>query len=91
MSNKKALAVEFINKIRTSKPQDLNKLILNEVGEEMANFFLDYARLLMAQQPNHPVENAGSLMLMGYLIRAKEDQRLSSFQSYKLPPGQYLQ
>lgn len=91
MLNKKMFAINFINRVRTSNPQDLDKLVAMEVGEELSNFFLEYATTLTTNAPNQPIQNATSLMLMGYLIRAKEDQQIPNFQGYQLLPGQFLQ
>jgi hypothetical protein len=72
---KKALAVEFINQIRTMDPADLNALITREAGEELAQFFLTYSANLISKDPERVLENTSSLMLMGYLIRASEERR----------------
>ena len=72
---KKALAIELINRIRTMDPADLNALILRDAGEELAQFFLSYSANLVSRDPQRVVENASSLMLMGYLIRASEERQ----------------
>jgi hypothetical protein len=72
---KKALAVDFINQIRTMDPAELNALITREAGEELAQFFLSYSANLISKDPERVLENTSSLMLMGYLIRASEDRR----------------
>ncbi len=71
---KKALAIEFINRIRTMEAADLNALIVREAGEELAQFFLSYSASLISKDPQRVVENTSSLMLMGYLIRAAEER-----------------
>jgi hypothetical protein len=50
----------------------LHALILGEAGEDLAQFFLAYATDLMEREPGRAVENASSLLLIGYLIRAFE-------------------
>ncbi len=72
---KKGLAIEFINRIRTMDAADLNALIVRDAGEELAQFFLSYSASLVSKDPPRVVENASSLMLMGYLIRAAEERR----------------
>ncbi len=72
---KKALAIEFINRIRTMEAVDLNALIVREAGEELAQFFLAYSANLISKDPQRVVENTSSLMLMGYLIRAAEERQ----------------
>jgi hypothetical protein len=71
---KKGFAVEFINRIRTMEPAELNAMIVREAGEELAQFFLTYSANLISRDPARVVENTSSLMLMGYLIRAAEDR-----------------
>jgi hypothetical protein len=71
---KKGLAIEFINRIRTMDASELNALIVREAGEELAQFFLTYASSLISKDPGRVIENTSSLMLMGYLIRAAEEQ-----------------
>jgi hypothetical protein len=86
--NKKDLAMEFINAIRTMDPAELNALIVKEAGEELAQFFLSYAANLISKDPSRVLENTSSLMLMGYLIRQNEERQGGSFgavfQSYAL-------
>jgi hypothetical protein len=72
---KKALAVEFINRIRAMDPVVLHAMISREAGEELSRFFLSYASNLISRDPERVLENTSSLMLMGYLIRAAEEQR----------------
>lgn len=88
IKNKKDLAVDFINKIRTMEPAALNALIVKEAGEDLAQFFLSYSANLISKDPARVLENTSSLMLMGYLIRtyeerAQEDMR-GTTQSYAL-------
>ena len=71
---KRELAVEFIRRIRTMEREKLHALILREAGEELAQFFLAYATDLMEREPERAVENASSLLLIGYLIRAFEGE-----------------
>jgi hypothetical protein len=71
---KKGFAIEFINRIRTMEPSELNALIVREAGEDLAQFFLTYASSLISKDPERAIENTSSLMLMGYLIRAAEDR-----------------
>jgi hypothetical protein len=71
---KKGFAVEFINRIRTMDPSELNAMIVREAGEELAQFFVSYSANLISRDPERALENTSSLMLMGYLIRAAEDR-----------------
>ena len=74
IKDKKELAVEFINSIRTMDPAALNTLIVREAGEDLAQFFLNYASNLISKDPARVLENTSSLMLMGYLIRQNEEK-----------------
>lgn len=88
IKDKKELAVEFINSIRTMDPAALNSLIVREAGEELAQFFLNYASNLISKDPARVLENTSSLMLMGYLIRQNEEKnkpaQQTMMQSYAL-------
>lgn len=75
--NKKDLAVDFIRSIQTMAPGVLSGLITQEAGEELAQFFFSYSASLISKDPSRLLENASSLMLMGYLIRSDEEKRAS--------------
>ena len=74
VKTKRDLAVEFINAIRTMDAGTLNQLIVQEAGEELAQFFLSYSANLISRDPARVLENTSSLMLMGYLIRCHEER-----------------
>lgn len=88
IKDKKELAVDFINSIRTMDPAALNSLIVKEAGEDLAQFFLNYASNLISKDPARVLENTSSLMLMGYLIRQNEEKtkpvQQNLMQSYAL-------
>ena len=69
---KRELAVQFIRRIRSMERERLHALILEEAGEELAQFFLAYASDLIDREPRRAAENASSLLLIGYLIRGFE-------------------
>jgi hypothetical protein len=69
---KRDLAIDFIRKVRTMPRDDLHDLILRNAGEDLAQFFLTYAKDLMAREPERAAENASSLLLIGYLIHCFE-------------------
>jgi hypothetical protein len=71
---KRELAVQFIRRIRCMERDRLHALILEEAGEELAQFFLTYASDLIDREPQRAAENASSLLLIGYLIRAFESE-----------------
>ena len=71
-AEKRDLAVEFIRQIRSMDREKLHGLILDRAGEDLAQFFLAYATDLMEREPDRAVENASSLLLIGYLIRCFE-------------------
>jgi len=78
VKSKKDLAIDFINAIRNMDPSVLNRLIVREAGEDLAQFFLSYSANLIAKDPNRVLENTSSLMLMGYLIRCYEERSTRS-------------
>ena len=71
---KRDLAIQFIRRIRGMERERLHALILEEAGEELAQFFLAYASDLIDREPQRAAENASSLLLIGYLIRAFETE-----------------
>jgi hypothetical protein len=71
---KRELAVQFIRRIRSMERDRLHALILEEAGEDLAQFFLAYASDLIDREPQRAAENASSLLLIGYLIRAFETE-----------------
>ncbi len=74
-AEKQQLAIAFIRQVRDMKKDRLNRLILHEAGEELAQFFLTYSANLMKAEPEKAADNASSLLLMGYLIRAAEERQ----------------
>ena len=92
LKTKKDFAVDFINLIRSMDPAELNSLIIQEAGEDLAQFFLAYSASLISKDPNRVLENASSLMLMGYLMGTRAEERLDDrspihaqpFQGYAL-------
>jgi hypothetical protein len=74
-AQKRERAVEFIRWISSMDRENLHRLILREAGEELARFFLNYATDLIAREPERVVQNASSLLLIGYLIRGHEADR----------------
>ncbi len=73
-NGKKGFAVDFINRIRSMDSAVLHALIEREAGEDLAQFFLSYSARLISRDPERVLENTSSLMLMGYLIRAAEEE-----------------
>ncbi len=73
-TGKKGFAVDFINRIRNMDSSVLNALIQRQAGEDLAQFFLTYSSRLISRDPERVLENTSSLMLMGYLIRAAEEE-----------------
>ncbi len=64
--------MELIRRIRSMDREKLHEVMLEQAGEELAQFFLSYATDLMEREPARAVENASSLLLIGYLIRCFE-------------------
>ena len=73
-TGKKGFAVDFINRVRDMDSAVLHALIEREAGEDLARFFLSYSARLISRDPGRVLENTSSLMLMGYLIRAAEEE-----------------
>lgn len=73
IKSKKDLAVDFINMVRRMGDRELNEMIVQQAGEDLAQFFLIYSANLIKKDPSRVLESASSLMLMGYLIATNEN------------------
>jgi hypothetical protein len=73
-ARKRDLAIGFMRKIRTMPREELHAVILEQAGEDLAQFFLSYATDLMQREPLRAAENASSMLLIGYLIRCFEEE-----------------
>jgi len=71
--SKKELAMEFLRALRNMDPPTLNRLITSEAGEELSDFFLQYSQALLQADPRRIIASASGLMMLGYLIRAREE------------------
>lgn len=50
----------------------LQEVIRTTIGEDLATVMFNYARQVIEANPNKAIENASSLMILGYLIRVHE-------------------
>jgi hypothetical protein len=80
VKTKKDAAVQFIQEIQRMEPPELHALITREAGEDLAQFFMSYAATLIAKDPRRVLQNGSSLMLMGYLIRTREERPAAAFE-----------
>ena len=71
---KKEHAVHFIASLRDMRPEDLQTLIRSEAGESLSAFFAAYAAKVMEDAAAAPEATASTLMMLGYLIRAREPE-----------------
>ena len=74
IKNKKTAAIDFMNRVQDVDEETLNDFIVAEVGEEMAEYFLEYSTKLITSDPFRLIENATLLLLMGYLLRTNEEK-----------------
>lgn len=84
MSNKRQVAIDFINSLRTADPVELQRRIVEEVGEDLAEFFISYSSTLIDRDPEYIRENCTSLMLMGYMVRMNEELRATKTPGFSL-------
>ncbi len=77
-SSKKDLALAFLTDLVNMPPEKLQKTIKDVVGEELAAVMFGYAKQVLSASPDKAIENASSLMLLGYLIRVHEQGQLPS-------------
>jgi hypothetical protein len=80
VKSKKDVAVQFIQEIQRMEPTQIHALISREAGEDLAQFFMSYSASLIAKDPERVLQNGSSLMLMGYLIRTREERRAVLFE-----------
>jgi hypothetical protein len=80
VKSKKDVAVQFIQEIQRMEPAQIHALISREAGEDLAQFFMSYSATLIAKDPERVLQNGSSLMLMGYLIRTREERRALVFE-----------
>ena len=67
------LAEALLVKIREmSDPMEVDQLAKKFCGQEMIRFMLDYSGMSLAK--DFSMRNAQSLMFLGYLVRANEEQ-----------------
>lgn len=71
---KKDLAVGFIGSLADMDPQALQALIQREAGEALSAFFTVYASKVMEEGAGPAGPTASTLMMLGYLVRAMEEQ-----------------
>ncbi|MBW2699594.1 MAG: hypothetical protein JRF33_02140 [Deltaproteobacteria bacterium] len=76
IASKKELALVFLNDLSKMQPNRLQQIIGETVGEELATIMFGYAKQVMNADPAKQMENASSLMILGYLIRVHEESGL---------------
>jgi hypothetical protein len=69
---KKDYALLFLTELSNMKPERLQHVIRSVVGEELAAAMFNYARQVIEADSKKVVENAASMIILGYLIRAYE-------------------
>jgi hypothetical protein len=77
-NKKKDVALLFLAEISRMKPERLQDVIRSVVGEELASAMFNYARQVIEADANKVVENAASMIILGYLIRAYETGAIPS-------------
>jgi hypothetical protein len=80
VKSKKDVAVQFIQEIQRMEPTQIHALISREAGEDLAQFFMSYSASLISKDPERVLQNGSSLMLMGYLIRTREERPVALFE-----------
>jgi len=72
-SSKKDLAVTFLEDLAKMEPARLRQIIGEVVGEELAAVMFNYARRVIEANPDKAVENASSMLILGYLLKVHEE------------------
>ncbi|RME25273.1 MAG: hypothetical protein D6806_08130 [Deltaproteobacteria bacterium] len=82
-ASKTELAQAFLEELSGMPAARLQQIIQQAVGEELAALMFNYARQVMEAAPDKVVENASSLLVLGYLLRVHEQGQLPP----DLPPA----
>lgn len=77
-SSKKELAVAFLNELASMPHERLQEIVEKVIGEELAAIMFNYARQVLQANPDKAVENASSMLILGYLIRVYEEGGIPS-------------
>lgn len=72
-SSKKDLAVGFLSELANMRRDRLQQIVGEVIGEELATVMYNYARQVIEASPEKIVENASSLLILGYLLRVHEE------------------
>ena len=70
-----AKAKQFIKKFQKLKKEEINALLLSEVGEPLILFFQDYCAHLVKTAPERVQEFLPTVMTLGYLISSAEQDK----------------
>jgi len=73
ISSKNELALGFLEELGRMKPERLRQIIETAVGEKLASTLFEYARKVIEADPSKIMENASSLLILGYLIKVHEE------------------
>lgn len=68
----------FLGDLAEMPRERLQEIIRSVVGEELAAVMFGYARQVLEADPSKVMENASSLMILGYLIRVHEQGGIPS-------------
>ena len=72
--DKIAKAAEFLDKVGQGEGGFLQKLMQDHMGADLVRFITNYAQVF-SRQVEDMEQAAGSLMILGYLIRAHEEAK----------------
>lgn len=72
-TSKKDLAISFLADLANMNPGRLQEIVRTTIGEELAEVMFNYAREVIKANPKKILENASSMLILGYLIRAHEE------------------
>ncbi|HDY81752.1 MAG TPA: hypothetical protein ENH48_02200 [Halieaceae bacterium] len=72
-SSKTDLARAFLEDLGKMPAERLQQIIRQAVGEELASLMFNYARQVMTAAPDKMMENASSMLILGYLLRVHEE------------------
>jgi hypothetical protein len=71
--DKTKLARKFLSELAEMSSPRLQIIIRQVVGEDLAELMFTYAGEVISSAPEKVLENASSMLLLGYLLRAHEE------------------
>ncbi len=77
IKSKGDLAREFVESLDAMRPEDFRAMLRSGAGEDLMLFINEYAERIAAKWAPGLAQEATTLLVLGYLMRAHEEQWFS--------------